>query len=357
MYLRKISVPSHLKFASVFSELADDLDEVFRGNSYHRFLLVSGRGSVSRIARRLFASLSIKRKGEIAVFEDNSMDTVEELADLSRKFKPDVIIGTGGGKILDVAKLAASKGKIPFFSVPTQVSHDGISSPVAIIREEHKTLSLGAAIPKGVFVPLYIIKKASVRSTASGVGDLLSNITAVKDWQIASEKKGVEYDDYAAIVAHTAANSIYTLYNNNTAVKINFTEEFIIRLVEGLILSGVAMEISGNSRPCSGSEHKISHAIDALFDSPALHGEQVALGILVSLYLQGGDYKAMKKFFGQVGLPVHPKDINITTQQMIEAICYAPKTRPDRYTILEKRNVRKKLASETARELWGCELK
>ncbi len=353
MYLRKISVPSHLKFASNFSELANELRDVLNEHSHRRFLLVSGKGSLNRIARRLFPALSTGRKGDIAVYEDNSKDTVNDLVSLSKKFKPDVILGTGGGKILDVAKLAASMARIPFFSIPTQISHDGISSPVSIIREGDMTLSLGASIPMGVFVPLYIVKKASRRSTSSGVGDLLSNIPAVNDWKRAAERKGEKYDDYAAIVAHTAANSIYTLYNNNSPSAIKFTDEFIMRLVEGLILSGVAMEISGNSRPCSGSEHKISHAIDALFNSPALHGEQVALGIIVSLCLQGEDYKKMIKFFGQVGLPVHPKEINLSCEQMIEAICYAPKTRPGRYTVLERRRVGKKLATETVKKLWS----
>ncbi|RMF95988.1 MAG: iron-containing alcohol dehydrogenase [Candidatus Schekmanbacteria bacterium] len=352
MYLRKISVPSHLRFASSFKELSDNIDEVLCQNSYKRFLIVSGRGSVRRVAKKLFDSLSKRRKGELLVLEANSMATVKDLADFAKKYKPELIIGTGGGKILDVAKLGASKSKIPFFSVPTQVSHDGISSPVAIIKDGNKTLSLGAAIPKGVFVPLYLVKKASARSTSSGVGDLLSNITAVRDWQLAAEKGMEEYDDYAAIVAHTAANSIYTSYNNYASSKIDFTEDFIIRLVEGLILSGVAMEISGNSRPCSGSEHKISHAIDALFNSPALHGEQVALGILISLYLQGGDYEKMRKFFSLVGLPVHPKEIGLTKTQLVEAVCYAPQTRPGRYTILEKKNIKKRQAVEIVNNLW-----
>ncbi|MBI5376943.1 MAG: iron-containing alcohol dehydrogenase family protein [Candidatus Schekmanbacteria bacterium] len=353
MYLRKISVPSHLKFASEFKELRAELEDVFTKNSYKRFFIVSGKKTYNTLSKELFKSLSKKHKGEINVFDDNSISTTEDVESIAQEIKPDVIVGVGGGKILDIAKYASSKTHTPFISIPTQVSHDGICSPVAIIKDiKGKSMSLGASIPIGVIVPLYIVKRASHRSTAAGVGDLLSNLTAVRDWQIAAQFKGEKYDDYAAILAHTAASSVYTLYNNRKE-KIKFTEEFITRLVEGLILSGVAMEISGNSRPCSGSEHKISHAIDALYGSPALHGEQVALGVLAASCLQGNDYNAMRTFFSEAGLPTHPSEINLSLDQMVEAICYAPRTRPDRFTVLEQLKINKRLAAKTVKKVWG----
>jgi len=115
------------------------------------------------------------------------------------------------------------------------------------------------------------------------------------------------------------------------------TPEFLEKLVHGLIFSGMAMEIAGSSRPCSGAGHKISHSIDRLGLAPqALHGEQVALGSLVASVLHNEGWEKRRDFIKRIGLPAKCSDIDITPDDFLKALESASSMRPDRYTILEK---------------------
>ena len=122
--------------------------------------------------------------------------------------------------------------------------------------------------------------------------------------------------------------------------------DFLRKLVEGLVMSGIAMGIAGSSRPCSGAEHKFSHALDAILTSPALHGEQVAIGTIVATYLRGGNYKRFLSFLKAAGVPTNCKELGIPEEKMIEALIYAPKTRPGRWTILEDIKIDSQIARE-----------
>ena len=115
------------------------------------------------------------------------------------------------------------------------------------------------------------------------------------------------------------------------------TDAFFISLTEALVVSGLAMLVAGTSRPCSGSDHEISHAIDRLFPGTAAHGEQVAVGTLFSLFLRGDDARAAQvdACLRRHSLPRVPGDLGLTEEQFAEAVLVAPTTRPDRYTILE----------------------
>jgi len=119
-------------------------------------------------------------------------------------------------------------------------------------------------------------------------------------------------------------------------------ESFLEKLSHGLILSGIAMNIAGSSRPCSGSEHEISHAIDQLFPGTALHGQQVSVGTLIGSFLRGEDISHLIDFFARVKLPVSHKDLGLTDEQMVQVLLKAPETRPGRYTILEERKLDEK---------------
>src|SRR5690606_21615431 len=112
---------------------------------------------------------------------------------------------------------------------------------------------------------------------------------------------------------------------------------FLATLAEALILGGIAMAVSGSSRPCSGGCHEISHALDALFPGVGTHGEQVGLGALFCTWLRGDTarFEAMAGCLARHGLPRRPADLGLTDEQFAEAVAYAPRTRPGRYTILE----------------------
>jgi glycerol-1-phosphate dehydrogenase [NAD(P)+] len=108
-------------------------------------------------------------------------------------------------------------------------------------------------------------------------------------------------------------------------------------LAEALVLSGLAMATAGSSRPCSGADHEIVHAIDHLYPGTANHGELAGVGVLFTSWLRGDERmaRALDACLTRHGLPRLPGDVGLDTRQFAEAVHHAPDTRPDRYTILE----------------------
>jgi glycerol-1-phosphate dehydrogenase [NAD(P)+] len=234
------------------------------------------------------------------------------------------VVGVGGGRILDGGKVVAFENKIPFISVPTAASHDGIASPQASLKTE-KPVTVQVHCPLGVIADTRIISKAPKRLLAAGCGDAISNYTAVLDWQLAHEEKKEYYGDYASALSSMSAEIVM---KNGDKVYKN-----ISILIEALISSGVAIGIAGSSRPCSGSEHLFSHTLDLICDKPALHGEQCGVGTIIMAYLHGAEWKRVRSALKKCEAPTTAKELRIPEDKIIEALTRAHTVR-DRYTIL-----------------------
>jgi len=234
------------------------------------------------------------------------------------------LIGVGGGRIIDITKLAAFKAGIPFLSVPTAASHDGITSPQVSIKRS-TPISIKAHCPIGVIADTAIIRKAPERLLAAGCADVISNYTAVLDWKLANKEKGEYYGDYAATLAMMSAQIVM-----HNAEKIM---DDISILVEALISSGVAIGIAGSSRPCSGAEHNFSHVLDRICPNPALHGEQCGVGSIMMAYLHKAEWERVRDSLKKVKAPINAKELGIEDNYIVEALTKAHKIR-DRYTIL-----------------------
>lgn len=276
-----------------------------------------------------------------SLVEGNTLNSLSSVREEIRCHLPDVVVGVGGGTVLDVGKYAAFLENVNFLSIPTVTSNDGISSPVAVINSEGKSMSLGAKMPLGVIADLGVIKDAPLRMIRAGVGDLISNLSAIEDWRLAYQEGKDRFDNFAALLAEAGAEAV-----------LNFAKpdlgdlNFLSRLINGLVLSGVSMGIAGSSRPCSGGEHEISHSLDRVASKPALHGEQVALGTILTTYFRGGDFASLKDFLAALGLPLTAEELCLSSQELVKAIVQAPQTRPERYTILEKIGVDENKAKE-----------
>lgn len=312
-------------------------DAILKAGSVCRDLKLSGKALVIsgphtyRIAgKRLCSVLEEERDVEVALVSEASMDEVEKVNKLIHKKRIDFVAGVGGGKVIDIAKLAAEKSSLEFISVPTAASHDGIASSRASIKHNKNTVSIAARAPLGVIADTEIIRKAPYRLTASGCGDIISKFTAVKDWELAHKIKGEEYSEYAAALSLMAAKIII----NSCGVIRKNGEEGVRKVVKALISSGVAMSIAGSSRPGSGSEHKFSHALDAIAPKPALHGEQCGVGSIMMMYLHGDDWEKIKNSLRKIGAPTNAEELGIEERYIIKALTKAHKIRPGRYTIL-----------------------
>jgi glycerol-1-phosphate dehydrogenase [NAD(P)+] len=240
-------------------------------------------------------------------------------------------VGIGGGGTLDVAKHAASLVGLPMVAVATSLSHDGIASPVSSLAHEGQKASYGVQMPVAVLVDLDYVHTSPVRMRRSGVGDAISNLTAVADWKLAERERDEPVDGLSVALAHTGAEAV--LHSDGTVED----DEFLVVLGEALVLSGLAMATAGSSRPCSGADHEIIHAIDHLFPDAGLHGELAGVGSLFAAHLQEDAQLAaqLRTCLAHHSLPRSHRDLGLSDEQFAQAVAYAPQTRPDRFTILE----------------------
>jgi len=255
------------------------------------------------------------------------------------------IVGVGGGKSVDVGKLAAFKLHMAFFSVPTSASHDGISSPFASLKGLDRPYSVMAKPPVGILADIAIIASAPRRLLASGCGDLVSKLTAVKDWELAHRVTGEYYGSYSASLALMSANAVL---DRSKSLGI-FGRDSVRELVEALISTGVAAGIAGSSRPCSGSEHLFSHYLDLLAPESGLHGEKCGIGTIMMAKLHRIDWRRVRMALKNVGAPVEASQIGVGDSMVIESLMKASSIRPDRYTILSRKKLTRKSAALLAK--------
>jgi glycerol-1-phosphate dehydrogenase [NAD(P)+] len=270
------------------------------------------------------------------IVTDASIESVNSLQLDLEKYSPDFILGLGGGRSVDVAKMTAFRLSRPFISVPTSASHDGIASPFVSIRGLEKPHSIKANSPIGILADTRLISQAPRRLLASGCGDLLGKVTAVKDWELARDEKNEYFGTYAANLACMSAEIIL-----KQSHKFRDNSVFGVRtIIEALISAGVAACIAGSSRPCSGSEHLFSHALEYIAgNSCGLHGERVGLGTIIMAKLHNLDWKQIVKALKNIDAPTTAREINVQQSDLVKALLLAQSLRPERYTILKKVNL------------------
>ncbi len=273
---------------------------------------------------------------------------VEDATKLARRLREgfyDALVGIGGGRTLDVAKYAASLSGLPMVAVATSLAHDGLASPVASLEDHGRKGSYGVQMPIAVMVDLDYVRRSDPALRRGGVGDVISNLSAITDWRLAERVRGEEVDGVAVTFARTAATSIV---HRDDGID---DDSFLIALAEALVLSGLAMATAGSSRPCSGGDHEILHAIDHLFPGTAAHGELAGAASLFTAYLhdEPGLMEGLADCLRRHGLPRTPADLGLTDEQFAQAVVHAPLTRPDRYTILEHLELDEAAALERVR--------
>ena len=313
-------------------------------NKPKKVSLISGINVQKVLKTKIEKSLKIKKIQFVwHTSINNQIKSINKIEKDVRKDNSNLIIGIGGGRSVDTAKLISYNLSIPFVSLPTAASHDGMASPFVSIKSD-KPHSIIASAPMGVFVDIDIIKKAPAKLLASGCGDLIANIIAVKDWQLGHENKKEYYGRYAADLAMMSAKIV--MENSTEFAKKGLDARVI---VEGLISAGVASCIAGSSRPCSGAEHLFSHALDKIAPGIGLHGEKCGLGSIMMAKLQGQDWEKITKTLKDVGAPTTAKEIGLESELIIEALIIAQGLRPERYTILKQIKMTKKKALDLAK--------
>jgi glycerol-1-phosphate dehydrogenase [NAD(P)+] len=328
-----ISIPSLLEISSgVIQQLETHLMK-------HRFqdaVIFFDEYTNEAFSKQVLPSFS-KIKLDVKILHHSGMD-INDLIQMAFSLKNyDVVIGMGGGALVDYGKYIAFLRKFPYISIPTSASNDGFASSNCSLIVNNKKTTVPAQIPYGIVVDLNIIQTAPTKMILAGVGDLISNITALYDWDF-EEKHGVGYvNAFAAMLSKKAVNSFIRTPMDEIKHPI-----FLKELVSSMTMGGISTDISGNSAPISGSEHLISHALDKISVNPQMHGVQVGIATYIVAKVQEHRHERIRKVFERTGFFDYVQTLQLKKEEFRQAIDLAPTIKPNRHTFLHEDTYREK---------------
>jgi glycerol-1-phosphate dehydrogenase [NAD(P)+] len=269
---------------------------------------------------------------DVVTVTEASFQAIQHVVEAATEIDAGFLVGVGGGKAIDLAKMAGDELDIGFVSVPTAASHDGIVSGRGSVPEGDTRHSVSAEPPLAVVADTGILADAPWELTTAGCADIISNYTAVTDWRLANRLKNVPYSEYAAALSEMTAEM---LVDNANTIRPGLEDSAWV-VVKALVSSGVAMSIADSSRPASGAEHLFSHQLDRIKPDAALHGHQVGVGAILVSYLQGGEdgqWLAIRDALASLDAPTTATGLGVSEDALLEALTTAHTIR-DRYTVL-----------------------
>jgi glycerol-1-phosphate dehydrogenase [NAD(P)+] len=278
-----------------------------------------------------FISSEIKVSYENTAKTNDLDDAFSSAKQLPSRTK--AIVAIGGGKTIDYCKYIALITQLPIISVPTIVSNDGFCSPLSSMLVNGARKTVKTKIPDGVIVDTQILLNAPEMFLYSGIGDLFCKLTAIFDWKLSYRKTGEYVNDFAAVICKNAVETFLHYRDKNFS-----NTEYLGIIVSSLLMSGIAMEIAGSSRPASGSEHLISHAYDKFAKTPSIHGIQTGLASYPISYLQGDPFETVKRIILESGFADFMIKNPLDKSDFIKAVQHAPEIKENYYTILAERD-------------------
>ncbi len=331
----RITIPSLLR---IKKDALHKVGKYLKSEGMDRIALFWGEGIENLFGEKISISLSssdIDVELTREVMSINIRDCFEN--SLSLPHSVNGIVAIGGGKVLDHAKYIAHLKKIPLMVVPTIISNDGICSSMSSLVVDGKRKTQPTTVPHAVVVDLSVVQKAPRSFLYSGIGDLVCKGSSIYDWKLAYHRNKEYVDDFAVMTAQNAFDAFINFYDKDLD-----NPDFVKVIVSSLIMIGVAMEVAGSSRPASGSEHLISHALDSISKRPKGHGIQVGVASLVTSYLQGNDFERVKDVLEKTGFIDYVAKDPFDREEFIRAIELAPTVKENFCTILsESGNIKK----------------
>jgi glycerol-1-phosphate dehydrogenase [NAD(P)+] len=256
----------------------------FVGENYKQPLIVCD-SNTEKYVHLLTVNL---RNSEVIVLAGDSHADEAGIAPLDDKLKAgkyDCIIACGSGSLHDITRYTSNAHNIPFVSYPTAASVDGFVSTVAAMTFGSRKHSTEASAPVALFADERVFSDAPVKLTASGIGDILGKYTALLDWKVANILTGEALCPEIFGLMERALGELTELLEAKAEGKISpSSPQYANAVMNSLVLAGLAMQLQGNSRPASGSEHHLSHLWEMQVINPAtgaLHGEQVGVASLM----------------------------------------------------------------------------
>ncbi|MBC7123464.1 MAG: iron-containing alcohol dehydrogenase [Pseudothermotoga sp.] len=236
------------------------------------------------------AARTIKLEGSPRV-----LATMENIEKAMSQLRSDLFVSVGSGSLTDIAKYAACLAGKNFSCFPTAPSVDGYTSCVAAILMNGEKTTVQAVVPKKVVVDMTILSEAPVDLLRAGIGDIAAKVTARLDWKLSNLLIGEPICEFAW---DQLKDELEAVLGDSERV-LSRDKGAVLKLMKGLLTSGLNISIVGNSRPASGAEHLISHTLEMYQEIrnevPPFHGLSVAMGTCIAL-------KAYKAIFEGVRL-------------------------------------------------------
>ncbi len=319
-----------------------------------KILVVSGEKTFKIAGRQICDILG----ADYEIVRSSEISEVKRIAEKIKKEKICLTVACGGGKVIDVVKLASAECNAEYISVPTAASHDGLVSPLASIKMNRTSMSLKAKAPLAIVADLGIISEAPMRLTVSGLLDLVAKFSAIRDWRLANKVVKEEISEYSLKLALLSAKTALNIGKRIKSINNRKNEKYRIdtykKIVKALIASSVAISIANSSRPASGSEHKIAHAIDIIKENKALHGEKVGIATVIALYMHRASWKKIKNFLRDIKAPIKVDDLielGISREDIVKAVLKAKEVKPERYTIIEHTKITEEKAESIVKKV------
>lgn len=324
MYYNLIKTPAFMKTGK---GILKSIDQILEDAHliYRKKILVTQ----DNLYQEYEQDLANVRFDKVVIVKGGNVDEVPAVKEQCKETDA-LIVAFGGGSVLDLVKYAASQLDMPYINVPSALSNDAVYSCVARLTKNGKKFSFGVQPPIGIVVDINIINKSPEILLYAGVADIVSNLSAIQDWLLAHNEIGEPINELSYMLAKEAALPLLRYKKEDL-----HSDGLILDLVNGIVTSGLAMIVSGNTRGTSGAEHLISHAIDEYFpEKSTIHGIQVgwAQGIIAKRY-RNDPYK-INEFYNHIGLKdVFEKMIPWGEDNFDSLIPYAKQIR-NRFTIL-----------------------
>lgn len=295
----KLAVEEIYLEAGMLEKIPDILSRD-RYSGYQNFVMICDENTYEAAGKKVEQKIEGLRCVKLASYQlhANEIGVAKVKEELDAVEDVDCLIAVGSGTIHDLTRYYAYERRIPFISIPTAASVDGYVSTVAAMSWYGFKKSMIAVSPILVIADSSVIANAPMRLTASGVGDLLGKYTALADWKITNILNGEYICDKICHMEYQALDNLKKSLEGLASGKTEAYEE----LMYGLLLSGLAMQMTGHSRPASGAEHHMAHFWEMAVineELDAYHGEKVGIGLILASsiyheaagYLRSGDFE------------------------------------------------------------------
>ena len=276
-----------LKAVSIRKDALEDLPKLVKELGYHKPFLISDSITYEIAGKRcmeLLEQAGIPAAIQKLTHTGFDEATVGEL-EIHMPMDSDLCIAVGTGAINDMTRFFSFRMGRPFFTVATAAPMDGFASSIAALNVDNLKTTFDAQTPTAIIGDTEILKGAPYKMIAAGLGDLLGKFTCLCDWKAARIITGEHYCEPIVELVESCVQNVL-----KDAGKAKDRDPVVLGdIMEGLVLTGVAMSLYGNSRPASGCEHHMSHYWEMIFEQrgerPVPHGTQVGVGTVLVLKL------------------------------------------------------------------------